>query len=119
MAPKKNTAKAAAKAEAQDKKKMTSNMLGQCKLARQKLETIKAEGDKADPNVVSDLERKVAFLSEYEALPLRDQRKEAMLQSWSQDKTLKSWAEMHHTYSKDKGTKSTDRMNYGTKQPRQ
>ena len=82
---------------------MTSNMLGQCKLARQKLETIKAEGDKADPNVVSGLERKVAFLSEYEALPLRDQRKEAMLQAWSQDKTLKSWAEMHHTLQQGQG----------------
>ncbi|CAE7343157.1 unnamed protein product [Symbiodinium sp. CCMP2592] len=90
-------------------------MLGQCKLARQKLESAKAQGDKADPSLVEDLERKVAFLAEYEALPLRDKKKDAMLQSWSQDKSLKSWAEMHCNYTQDKGTESRDRSNYGTK----
>ncbi|CAE7244139.1 unnamed protein product [Symbiodinium sp. CCMP2592] len=116
MPPKKKTGKQAT--DAADKKKATSNMLGQCKLARQKLEAAKAQGDQGDPSLVEDLERKVAFLAEYEALPLRDKKKDAMLQSWSQDKSLKSWAEMHCNYTQDKGTESRDRSNYGTKQLR-
>ena len=86
-------AKAKAKANAQgaDRKKRQSNMLGQLKNAREKLAKVQAGDVKVTPEELKELQDKHEFWQQYSSLDHRDEKKDAMLEAFSWDKTCSRW----------------------------